>query len=105
MVVPIQVSLILEARIRQETNLCESIASHYNCQTREIKYGKDGLGCQNVRSFIGDGVQDAIDVDMEPRVDKRTSIASDIVIILLAFDIKCNLLHICFPIDFGVFFR
>ena len=84
------------------THLRFAIASHDQCKCGQVKQRKYNLTDQNVLSLSRESVEDSIDVHVKSRIDQWSSVALDVVVVSLAFQVCLYLLHICYPINFSI---
>ncbi len=102
-------------------NLGHSIAIHDHAQSSKIYHHEDALRAEYIPTFIGNAVESVVDIDMgcsrcqlQPRwnpiigpstcwVDQRAGVSLNERVIPFAVSILNDLLHVGFPIYFGVY--
>lgn len=81
------------------------VALHDDEQREDVEPAKEILREVDLLAAVRELVQEVVDVNVHGGIDEGPCGARDFGIVVLAGEIGVNLLHVGFPIDFGVWFK
>lgn len=84
------------------TCLALPVYGHDRGHCGEVNDGKDGLRQEDVAPLVGQVVEGRVEVDVGGGIDEGSGAALDLGVVALATDKLFDLLHVCLPINLGV---
>jgi hypothetical protein len=87
------------------TCLALPVYGHDGGHCGEVNDGKDALRQEDVAPLVGQVVEGRVEVDVGSGIDEGSGAAPDLGVVALAADKLFDLLHVCLPIDLGVWGR